>query len=57
MKLDKILLLAQLIEGMEENNIILEKAYNNNNKKRFEESKKVLLDFQNKINIIIKEWL
>ena len=52
---DKIMLLAQLVESMYEAGQGFEEAYKKQDKKRFDSSKVVILDFQNKINSLVKE--
>jgi len=53
MESNKILLLFQLINKMEEGFNSLKKAYESLDKERFDKSKKLLLDIQKKIEVII----
>jgi len=50
---NKVLLLVQLVNKLDENYSNLEKAYNNSNKINFENSKKAVFELQNKINFIL----
>lgn len=52
---DKIMLLAQLIDSMKESVRQLEAAYNTKDKKKFDANKQALLDFQNKLRILIAQ--
>jgi len=51
----KILLLSQLVDGLSEVKIKLEEAYNSQDKKRFDQGKEAILDFQKKIDYLLKE--
>ena len=55
MQENKVMLLAQLVEGLREAHSQLEESYLKNNKKSFDSSKKALLDFQNKISYLLKQ--
>jgi len=54
MEQDDLLLLAQLIDSMDQASRELEKAYNENNKQDYEKAKKSILEFQNKINFLLR---
>ncbi len=54
MELEKIHLLAQLIDNIEKMALKIEKAYRENNSEDFIKSKKAMLDFQEKISNILK---
>ena len=47
-------LLLQLINGVDQSFDLLEKAYNNSEKAEFEFYKTTLLDFQNKLEYMLK---
>jgi hypothetical protein len=50
----KIILLAQLINNLKENFVIFEKAYNESDKEKFDESKKIILELQHKIDFLMQ---
>ena len=52
---DKFMLLAQLADGLEQGSSDLEAAYEAQDKKKFDRAKAVILDFQGKINFLLKE--
>jgi len=52
---NKIILLAQLVESMQEAEKGFEEAYEKQDKKKFESSKVAILDLQGKINTLVKE--
>ena len=54
MESNKIMLLFQLINGLDEAFSIFEKSYNESNKEKFDSSKKAILDLSNKINYVLK---
>jgi hypothetical protein len=51
----KILLLLQLIKGLENNFRLLEKGYENSQKEAFEKGKDALVDIHNKMNSILSK--
>ena len=55
MESDEITLLAQLIDSLDISMKKLEHAYNRQSKQEFEQSKKIILDFQNKISYLLKK--
>lgn len=55
MKVEDLMLLAQLVDSIYEEEKNFESAYNKQDKKRFDLSKKAILDFQNKINFLLKK--
>ena len=55
MESDKLILLAQLIESLNNNVKELEKAFKNNDKEDYDISKKAILDFQSKINFLLEK--
>jgi len=52
---DKILLLSQLINGLQEINVEFEKSYKANDKKKFDKAKQAILEFQKKIAYLLQE--
>lgn len=54
MESDKILLLAQLVDSLDEGVKELEGAYKKQDKRRFDEAKEAVLDYQKKIAFLLK---
>lgn len=54
MKENRIMLLSQLVNGLNESFQKFEKAYTNSNKEDFDSSQKTLLELQKKIEYILK---
>jgi len=52
---DKVMLLAQLVEGLEQASKDLENAYNIQDKKKFDRAKAVISEYQNKISYLLNE--
>ena len=55
MEENKILLLVQLINNLAENYNHLEKAYDSSDKENFDNSKKIILELQNKIDLLLSQ--
>jgi hypothetical protein len=54
---DNIILLLQLVRHLESSVQGLEKAYNNSNREQFNKYKKAVLDFQNKLDFVLKNYV
>ncbi len=52
---EQIMMLSQIVSSLQEASVNFEVAYKANDKKKFEKAKQAILDFQNKINILLKE--
>jgi len=52
---DKIILLAQLVDSLEQSFKILVQAYEKQDKKRFDQAKAGISDFQSKISFLLKQ--
>ena len=52
---EQIMLLSQLAQGLQEASISFDVAYKANDKKKFEKAKQAILEFQTKINALLKE--
>lgn len=52
---NKILLLSQIVDSLNELSEKFEFAYEKQDKKQFDKSKQAILDFQNKLNAILNE--
>lgn len=54
MESSEIILLAQLVDGLNQELDSFEKAYVKNDKKQFDQAKAGILEFQSKINYLLK---
>ncbi len=54
MELEKIQLVAQIVDSIENMTIKMEKAYADNDSERFERARKSILDFKQKIEDVLK---
>lgn len=54
MELEKIQLLAQLVDNTDKAVLKMKEAYADNDSEGFENSKKAILDFKQKINDVLK---
>jgi hypothetical protein len=52
---DKVILLAQLTNSIEESGNELEKAYVKNDKRKFDLAKSAILEVQSKINFLLNQ--
>lgn len=52
---DKAVMLAQLIQSLEEAYEMFEKAYNKKDKKRFDNAKSAILEIQNQVNTVLSQ--
>jgi len=50
---NKVLLLLQLVNNLDNIYLDLEKAYNSSDKPRFDKSKKAVLELQSKLNFLL----
>jgi hypothetical protein len=55
METDKLMLLAQVIDIMDEQSKALNLAYAKNNKSKFEESRQEILGLQKKVGVLLKQ--
>lgn len=55
MEKNKLMLLFQLVRGIESSLDSFEKAYKSSDKQKFEEARAYVLDFQKKIDFLIKQ--
>lgn len=53
METNKIMLLLQLVNRLEEAYKDFEKAYNDSNKESFDHAKKIIIELSNKINLAL----
>ena len=52
---EQIMLLSQLTSSLQGAFVSFDAAYKSNDKKKFERAKQAILDFQNKINVLLNE--
>ena len=55
METSKILLLAQLVDALNESMIEFKQAHAKNDKKKFNQARAAILDFQHKINFLLNK--